>query len=98
MSDDLYHLTEAPDFEYEQGQAFRLAYDEDPDEYWYVLSRVWNYDVDVGLDDAGPPAWYHKQYEIGEVSSLGGNPRMITEKDLREQYEPVDTETASEVI
>ncbi|MFC6964535.1 hypothetical protein [Halocatena marina] len=92
----LYHLPDPPTFEFDDGQAFKLAGDEDPDEYWYVRARVWNYDATV--EDIGPHSWYHKQYLVGEVSSLGGNERLITEKDLLDHYEPVPTAVAEEVF
>jgi len=91
------HPSENVEFEYPKSQAFKLASQEDPDEYWYVKARVWNYDTEL---DGGalPPAKFHKQYQIGEVSSLGGNARLVYEADLDQHYEPVDKETAQEVV
>lgn len=93
---ELYHPAEDVEFEYCHGQPFKLAYEDDPDEYYYVLTRVWNYDADI--EDAIIIDKEHKQYQIGEVSSLGGNARLVTENTLDQQYEPVDKETAQEVI
>jgi len=90
------HLGEAPDFEFDKGQSFKLAGVEDPEEYWYVLARVWNYDADT--DDALVQIRAYKQYLVGEVSTLGGDERLVTEGDLIQHYEPVDKETASEVL
>ena len=93
----LYHPPENTEFEYPKSQAFKLATQEDRDEYWYVQARVWNYDAD--LDGGALPAdKFHKQYQIGEVSSLGGNARLVYEADLDQHYEPVDKETAQEVV
>ena len=61
-----------------------------------MKERVWNYDADT--EDAINPLHARKQYLVGEVSTLGGNARLVTETDLRQHYEPVDTETAEEVI
>jgi hypothetical protein len=93
----LNHPSERMEFEYPKSQAFKLASQADPDEYWYVKARVWNYDTDL---DGGalPPAKFYKQYQIGEVSSLGGNTRLVYEADLDQHYEPVDKETAQEVV
>lgn len=90
------HKVEAPEFEFEKGQSFKLKQEDDPDEYYYVLSRVWNYDAED--EGYGPADWYFKQYLFGEVSTLGGNERLISEKDLLEHYEPVPSERAQEVI
>lgn len=76
----LSHLPEPPAFAFDNGQPFKLAGDDDPDEYWYVMDRVWNYDARIA--DYGPPGWYYRQYVIGDVSSLGGNERLTTEQDL----------------
>lgn len=94
----LFHPSEHTEFAYEKSQSFKLATQEDPDEYWYVKQRVWSYDVDIDRSSALPPQKFHKQYEIGEVSTLGGNPRLVYEADLDEHYEPVDKETAMKVI
>ncbi|WP_330633743.1 hypothetical protein [Halocatena halophila] len=96
MTENLTHPSDPPEFKFDSGQPFKLAGDDDPEEFWYVLERVWNYDVEV--DSYGPPGWYFKQYLIGEVSTLGGNPRLISEKDLLEHYEPVTKEAAQEVL
>jgi len=94
---DRHHSPDPPEFEFDEGQSFKLANVPEPDEYWYVKARVWNYDTDL---DGGalPPAKFRKQYQIGEVSSLGGNARLIYEADLDQHYEPVDKETAQEVV
>jgi len=94
---DLYHLSTPPKFAYEKGQSFKLKGDEDPDEYWFILNRVWNYDADTE-NDYWPPGHYHRQYQIGEVSSMGGNQRLATEAELLEHYEPVSKEQATEVL
>lgn len=91
----LYHPAEDVEFEYGVGQPFALPNVDD--EYWYVMDRVWNYDADLE-DSALPPEMFHKQYQLAEVSSLGGNARLVTEAVLDREYEPVDKETARQVI
>lgn len=91
-----HHSPEPPEFKYEKGQAFKLANEPDPDEYWYVMARVWNYDADT--EDEIVQIRAYKQYLIGEVSTLGGNERLTTEGNLVDHYEPVDKETAKEVV
>jgi len=90
------HPIDPPKFRYGDHQSFKLANEPDPDEYWYVKARVWNYDADK--DDALVQARAYKQYLIAEVSTLGGNERLVTEHDLIEHYEPVEKETAKEVL
>lgn len=100
MSDDesagLIHPTEPPEFEFEVGQTFKISGVGDPEEYWYVKARIWNYDADD--EDFGPTGWYFRQYEVGQVASLGGNARLVTEKTLLEQYETVSKEEAQEAV
>ena len=90
------HPTEPPEFEFQKGQAFKLAHIDDPEEYWYVKARVWNYDADT--DDALVQIRAYQQYLIAEISTLGGNERLVTEDTLIEGYEPVEKETAQEVV
>jgi hypothetical protein len=90
------HSAEPPEFEYEPGQSFKLAAEPDPEEYWYVKARVWNYDADT--DDAIVQIRAFKQYLIGEVSSLGGGERLVTEDTLFNHYETVPKEEAKGVI
>ena len=90
------HPTEPPKFKYGENQSFKLANELDPDEYWYVKARVWNYDADHL--DALVQARAYKQYLLGEVSTLGGGERLVTEDDLVQHYETVEKETAQEVL
>lgn len=91
-----HHLDDAPEYEYDVGQTFKLRDDPDPVGYVIVKSRVWNYDAD--LDDATVKLLAYKQYLVGDVLSLGGNERLVTEDTLRQHYEPVDREEAKEVL
>lgn len=93
----MYHPDEQPEFEYERGDAFRLADEAEPDEYYVITARLWNYDA-KWKDSAWGPEMACRQYEIGEVSSLGGNPQLVSEADLKQHYEQVDKETAKEVL
>lgn len=90
------HPTDPPQFKFDEGQSFKLANEPDPEEYWYVQARVWNYDADI--EDALVQARAYKQYLIGEVSTLGGGERLVTEDNLIQHYEPVEKETAKEVL
>jgi len=90
-----HHPDEPPEFEFEKGQSFKLANQPDED-YIYVKSRVWNYDADT--DDALVKIRAYKQYVVGEVSSLGGNERLVSEDTLIQHYEPVSKEEAEEVL
>ncbi len=90
------HPTEPPEFRYEKDHSFKLRHEPDPDEYWFIKARVWNYDADT--DDALVQARAYKQYLIGEVSTLGGGERLVTEDDLVQHYEMVEKETAKEVL
>lgn len=96
MSEEIPHVADAPQFEFEKGQAFQMAREDDPEEFWYVIARVWNYDA----EDGGyyPVDVYHKQYLIGEVSTLGANPRLMSEADVVSNFAAVDRETAKEVL
>jgi hypothetical protein len=90
------HLAGPPTFEYEPGQSFKLEGEVDPQEYWYVEARVWNYDADT--DDALVQARAFKQYLIAEVSTLGGGERLVTEDTLVMHYETVPQDEAKEVL
>jgi len=90
------HLSRPPEFEFEAGQCFRAAGVQDPEEYWFVKARVWNYDADA--EDAIVQIRAYQQYVIGEVSTLGGGERLVTEEDLSENYEPVSLDVAEEVL
>jgi hypothetical protein len=90
------HLSDAPEFKFGKGQCFKLAHVEDPEEYWYVKARIWNYDADT--DDATVQIRAYQQYLVGEVSTLGGNERLVTEHNLIHHYEPVDSDEAEEVL
>jgi hypothetical protein len=90
------HPSDAPAFEFEKSQSFKLANEPDPDEYWYITARVWNYDADT--DDALVQARAYKQYVIAEVSSLGGGEHLVTEDTLIQHYETVSRETAKQVL
>jgi len=92
----VHHLPDPPEFEYEPGQSFKLEGEVDPQEYWYIKSRVWNYDADT--DDALVQIRAYKQYLVGSVSTLGGEERLVTEDTLVTHYEPVPEETAKEVL
>jgi hypothetical protein len=90
------HPSEPPAFEFEEGQSFKLANELDPDEYWYITARVWNYDADT--DDALVQSRALKQYLVAEVSTLGGGERLVTEDTLIQHYETVARETARQVL
>jgi hypothetical protein len=91
-----HHLDDAPEYEYDVGQSFKLRDDPDPEGYIMVKARVWNYDAD--LDDAMVKLLAYKQYLVGDVVSLGGNERLVTEDALKQHYEPVAREEAKEVL
>jgi len=91
-----HHLEEPPEFEYEKGQSFRLSVPGDTTDYWYVKARVWNYDADTDSEITQIRAY--KQYVIGEVATLGGGERLVTEGTLVEHYTPVSKEEAEEVL
>jgi len=90
------HPEEPPEFEFEKGQSFKLADEPEPEEYYYVVSRVWNYDADT--DDALVQIRAYKQYVVAEVSSLGGNERLVAEDTLIQHYDTVEKEEAKEVL
>lgn len=92
----VHHLCEAPEFEFDKGDSLKIAGESDPEEFWYIMARVWNYDADT--DDALVQIRAYKQYLIGEVSSLGGSERLVTEDTLLQHYETVPKETAKEVL
>jgi hypothetical protein len=93
---EVHHPAEPPKFEYEPGDTFKLASEADPEEYWYIVARVWNYDADT--DDAIVQIRAYQQYVVAEVSSLGGGERLVTEDTLMQHYEQVDREQAKEVL
>lgn len=93
---EMNHPVDPPKFKFEEGQSFKLANEPEPEEYWYIKARLWNYDADT--EDAIVAARAFKQYLIGEVSTLGGGERIITEENLVQHYETVDKETAKEVL
>lgn len=88
------HPIHAPNFRYDVNQSFKIADEPDPDEYWYIKARLWNYDADT--DDALVKARAFKQYVIAEVSSLGTDEKVVTEGVLVQHYQTVDEETAKE--
>lgn len=90
------HPSDAPSFEFETDEFFKLANEHDPDEYWYITARLWNYDADT--DDALVQARAFKQYVIGSVSSLGFDEGIVTEDVLVQHYETVSRETAKDVL
>lgn len=94
---DLFHPPDAPRFKYDRGQCFELAHVEEPEEYWYVTARVWNYDEQVD-DYYYPPEAHHCQYQIGTVSSIGGDRKLVSEHVLRTHYETVPSEVAEEAV
>ena len=90
------HPLNAPKFQYDTKQSFKIASEPDPDDYWYIQSRLWNYDADT--DDALVAARAYKQYVIASVSSLGADQKVVTEDVLVQHYETVDYETAKEAL
>jgi hypothetical protein len=90
------HPADAPKFEYDVGQSFKIATEPDPEDYWHVKSRLWNYDADS--EDALVAARAFKQYVIASVSSLGANKKVVTEDVLVQYYETVDKETVKKAL
>lgn len=90
------HPVDPPKFRYDRKQSFKIATEPDPDDYWYITSRLWNYDADT--QDALVAARAYKQYVIASVSSLGADQKVVTEDVLVQHYETVDDETAKEVL
>lgn len=95
MTEDVFHPSTTPEFEYERGQTLTLEHD--PAEmYWYVVARLWNYDAEV--EDFGPVGWYYQQYEIATVESIGSEKKLVTEKTLEENFKRVSKEEAEEAV
>jgi len=90
------HPSEPPEFEFDEGETLQLNEHHQPTDYLIIKARVWNYDAET--ENALTQLRAFKQYVVGDVSTMGGNERLMTEDDLLDHYRRVDREEAMEVL